>query len=128
MAFFKPLNFSLYKTQGADFASICPYMIMIDEGIVLLKGGALMCAYEFLAPDLASSSAAKINGIATMFNNAIIQLGKGWTVQFELQRSYSNTYPASPFSNLAGYLIERQREINFSYSKAHFENHYLLIL
>ena len=73
MAFFKPLNFSLYKTQGADFASICPYMIMIDEGIVLLKGGALTCAYEFLAPDLASSSAAKINGIATMFNNAIIQ-------------------------------------------------------
>ena len=127
MAFFKPLNFSLYKTQGADFASICPYMIMIDEGIVLLKGGALACAYEFLAPDLASSSAAKINGIATMFNNAIIQLGKGWTVQFELQRSYSNTYPSSPFSNLAGYLIERQREINFSYSKAHFENHYFLI-
>ena len=55
MAFFKPLNFSLYKTQGADFASICPYMIMIDEGIVLLKGGALTCAYEFLAPDLAAT-------------------------------------------------------------------------
>ena len=127
MAFFKPLNFSLYKTKGADFASICPYIIMIDDGIVLLKGGALACAYEFLAPDLGSSSAAKINGISVMFNNAILQLGKGWTVQFELQRSYSNTYPSSPFSNLAGYLIEKQRELNFSYSKAHFENHYFLI-
>lgn len=127
MAFFNPLNFSLYKTQGADFASICPYIMMIDDGIVLLKGGALVCAYEFLAPDLGSSSAAKINGISVMFNNAILQLGKGWTVQFELQRSYSNTYPASPFSNLAGYFIEKQRELNFSYSKAHFENRYFLI-
>ena len=124
---FKPLNFSFYKDPTSTLSSVCPWNIMCDDGIVLEKGNALTCAYEFIAPDLGSSSASKINNVSIMFNSAITQLGQGWAVQFELQRSYSNEYPYSEINNLAGYLVERQREINFSYTKAHFANRYFLI-
>ena len=121
------LNFKFYKNKGTPLSSLCPWVCMADEGIAKLKGEAFTRAYEFIAPDIASSSFSKINSISNMFNNALIQLGENWTVQFELQRKSHNEYPASNFSNLTGFLIERQREINFSYDKAHFKNRYFLI-
>ena len=121
------LNFKFYKRNKASLASLCPWIVMADEGIAKLKGEALTCAYEFIAPDIASASMGKINSISNMFNNALIQLGSNWTVQFELQRSLSNSYPGSNFNKLTGYLIDRQRELNFKYQKNHYKNRYFLI-
>lgn len=126
--FFEYLNTKYYRLpdQKKLLSSILPWCIMADDGICLIKGGALLCTYEFVAPDLGSSSGSKINAVSMAFNNAVIQLGEGWTVQFELQRKLSNEYPGADFKSLTGYLIDRQREINFSYQKAHYENHYFL--
>ncbi|MCQ2601095.1 MAG: AAA family ATPase [Treponema sp.] len=121
------LDFKSYKTKGTSLSTLCPWICMAEEGIAKLKGNALTCAYEFIAPDIASSSIAKINSISNMFNNGIIQLGENWTVQFELQREINNDYPGSSFENFTGYLIERQRELNFTYSGNHFKNRYFLI-
>lgn len=123
----KPLNFKFYKRNKAELSSLCPWIVMADEGIVKLKGEALTCAYEFIAPDIASASLGKINTISNMFNNAMIQLGANWTIQFELQRSQSNFYPGSSFDNFTGYLIDRERELNFTYQKNHYKNRYFLI-
>ena len=128
MAIYNHLKFKYYKPAVQDqMSDVCPYVIMIENGTVLLKGGALTCAYEYTAPDIGSSSEQKIAAVSMQFNNAVVRLGKGWTVQFELQRSLTNEYPASEFSKMTGFLIERQRELNFSYVKAHFKNRYFLI-
>jgi type IV secretion system protein VirB4 len=99
---------------------------MADEGIVLGKNGAISKSYEFVAPDLGSSSAAKIASIAASFNHSLMQLGEGWAVQFEVHRDYSNEYPGSEMDNIAAYLVEAQREENFSRLQAHFESNYYL--
>ena len=121
------LNFKAYKNNRQTLSSICPWICMAENGIVRIKGEAFTCAYEFIAPDIASSSLGKINSIANMFNNAIIQLGENWTVQFELQRSRTEEYPSSNFDNLAAYMIEKQRELNFLLNKNHYRNRYFLI-
>jgi len=121
-----PFKLSTFRNKGAELSSLCPWDIMADEGIVLLKNGALSCSYEFVAPDLGSSAPAKFAAIANSFNNALMQLGDGWAVQFELQRERTGRYPGSKFTNLAGFLIERQREVNFSFSQQHFENKYYM--
>ena len=123
----KELNFKFYKNKNVPFSSLCPWIVMADEGIVKLKGEALCSAYEFIAPDIASASYSKINSISNMYNNACIQLGENWTVQFELQRKRCDEYPGSNFNNLTGFLIERDREINFKYDRQHFKNRYFLI-
>ena len=125
---FFDFNTTFYKNNEArnSLASILPWGIMAAEGVVLIKGGALCCTYEFIAPDIGSSSMGKISAISRAFNNSIVQLGEGWTVQFELQRRLSNEYPGSEFKSLTGFLIDKQRELNFAYQKAHYENHYFL--
>ena len=55
-----------------------------------------------------------------------MQLGEGWALQFHLHRRLSNKYPGAKFDSATGYLVERQREINFTYLSAHYENRYYL--
>lgn len=126
--FFNHMNTDYYKDidPKKQLASILPWGIMAAEGVVLIKGGALCCTYEFIAPDIGSSSKGKINAISRAFNSSIVQLGEGWSVHFELQRKLSNEYPGGEFKSLTGYLIDRQRELNFTYQKAHYENRYYL--
>lgn len=115
--------------MGADreLADATPYDFMIEEGICILKGGALCCGFEYTAPDIGSSSEQKISSVSMQFNNAITRLGAGWDIYVEMQRSRTNKYPASSFPKVAPLLIERQREINFSYADSHFENRYFLV-
>lgn len=124
-------NFKVYNQNKnqALLSSICPWEFMVADGVCMLKGanGALCSAYEFVAPDLGSSSAAKINQIATMFNNSIIRLGEGWTVQFELRRRLTNKYPSGKFNTKTGAIIDKIREINFQDLKDHYQNRYYII-
>ncbi len=126
--FYKPLNTKGYEQKHHKLSEKCPWAILIDNGIVKNKGNSYTCAYEFIAPDIASSSRNRIDYITTMFNNSLINLGENWTVQVELQRRINNKYPtAKEWTSLTGMLIDRQREINYSYQKSHFHNHYFLI-
>lgn len=124
---FEHLNFKPYHRVESKLSSICPWQLFAENGICYLKGDALMCAYEFVAPDLGSSSMSRVNGLSNLFNNAIIQLGENWTVQFELQRRINNKYPASKFENLTAFLVERDREINYLYGNTQYTNRYFLI-
>lgn len=124
-------NFKIYNQNKnqTPLSSVCPWEFMVDEGVCMLKGrnGALCSAFEFVAPDLGSSSPANINSIATMFNNSIIKLGEGWTVQFELRRRLTNHYPTGKFATKTGAIIDSIREVNFSNFKDHYQNRYFLI-
>lgn len=124
-------NFNIYNKNNniPPLSSICPWEFMVDDGVCMLKGrnGALCSAYEFVAPDLGSSSASQINSVATMFNNAIINLGEGWTIQFELRRRLTNKYPAGKFCTKTGAIIDSIREVNFSSFSDHYENKYYVI-
>lgn len=124
-------DFKTYKRNKFDvpLSSICPWEFMADEGIAMIKGhnGALCSAFEFTAPDLGSSSISKINSVSTLFNNAIIRLGEGWTIQFELQRSLTSKYPKGIFKTQCGKILDLAREVSFTELKDHYHNHYYLI-
>ena len=126
--FYEPMDTSHLKNKYAKLSKRLPWINMVGDGIVNLKGDGLMCAYEFIAPDLASCSRAKIDSIAAMFNDSLVQLGENWTVQFELERKLSNEYPTcTEWKSLTGLLIDEKREENFSYQKSHYKNRYFII-
>ena len=60
----KVLNFKFYKKHSTPLSSLCPWICMADEGVAKIKGEAICCAYEFVAPDIASASQSKINTIS----------------------------------------------------------------
>ena len=88
-----------------------PYSFMIGQGVCLLKDGALMTTYQVEYPDLESSSASDIAGVASLFNRGIMSLAHddGWAVQFDVRRVKTREYPAGEFKNLAGWLIGQRR-------------------
>src|SRR5574344_2558844 len=119
------------KDNNNKLAYVCPWSYFIgrrEEGIMLLKTGALMRCYTFTCPDLGSASATSINQVALAFNQAIKRLGTGWCCHFESQRAYTSEYPGCSWSNIAGYLIDRRRNENYSHLDAHFVNNYVLSL
>lgn len=124
--YLKPFKLKKFIRKKNELTELCPWGIFADEGIVLVKNGALGASFEFLPPDLGSSSAIKIHNICQRFNNAIMQLGENWAVQFELRRTLNNNYPTSQWDTQTGSIIAKIRERNFSYLKAHFENHYYI--
>jgi type IV secretion system protein VirB4 len=120
-----------YKEKHNRLSSYCPWAFFVgkyDEGIVLLKGGALMRTYSFVCPDLGSASVESINAISFFFNEAIKRLGNGWCAQFESQRAVTTEYPGARWTNIAGFLIDRRRQELFSNQEAHFVNRYFLTL
>lgn len=120
-----------YREKRNRFSSFCPWSFPVgkyEEGIILLKSGALMRCYSFVCPDLGSASSESIAAVSFYFNEAIKKLGARWGCQFQAFRALSNEYPGSTWSNIAGYLIDRRRQDMFKRSKEHFLNHYFIIL
>ena len=129
--FLNKFNMEGYKESKNKLSSFCPWSYPVgkeDEGIILLKSGALMRAYSFICPDLGSSSAQTINSVSFFFNEAIRQLGSDWGCQFQSDRVLCTEYPGTDWSNEAGFLIDCHRQKLFKEKDAHFLNHYFLII
>lgn len=129
--FLNKFNMTGYKESKNKLSSFCPWSYPVgkeDEGIILLKPGALMRAYSFICPDLGSSSAQTINSVSFFFNEAIRQLGSEWGCQFESERVLCTDYPGTDWTDEAGYLIDCHRQTLFKEKDAHFLNHYFLII
>lgn len=127
---FKGANFKLSQTHKMD--KLCyylPYNFFVgteDEGIVLMKPGALMRSYSFTCPDLGSASPESINAISSYFNDAIRRLGSDWACHFESRREFTNKYPSSKWTNQLGYLIDARRKDNYQNKTEHFINYFFI--
>jgi type IV secretion system protein VirB4 len=125
------LDFRKFKENASQLKYYCPWSFFCgkpDEGIVLLKGGALMRCYSYICPDLGSASVDSIAAIAWYFNELVKSLDGSWCVHFESQRALTREYPGAKWTNIAGYLIDRRRLEAFTGLQAHFFNRNYLAL
>jgi hypothetical protein len=59
VSFLNAFHLASYREKHNRLSSFCPWAFFVGkygEGIVLLKGGALMRAYSVVCPDLGSAS------------------------------------------------------------------------
>lgn len=129
---FKGAKFKLSHTHKLD--KLCYYLPynffvgQIDEGIILLKPGALCRCYTFTCPDLGSASAESINAISSYFNSSLRQLGTEWACHFESRREYTDKYPSTKWKNQLGYLMDARRKDNYVNRTPHFVNYFFMTL
>ena len=109
------------------------FITKFHQGVVVQKDGILQRTFAYRAPDIDSSSAPEVNGLAIRVNDFAKRLGSGWAFQFEAQRFQVQEYPKAEFeyptgnySLLAPYLVDREREAAFRASGRHFESSYYL--
>jgi AAA ATPase len=119
-------NLKRYKEKKNYLSNVLPYECALNDGVILLKHGAVMKCYSFTCPDLGSSSEASINSVAMYFNRAIKLLGSSWAIQFEVQRVMTNNYPETEWMNEAGFIVDKCREKNFKRVGEHFVSKFYL--
>lgn len=122
----KGFNMMRYKEKRNYLSNVLPYVCALDDGVILLKNGAVMKCYNFTCPDLGSASEATINSVSLYFNQAIKLLGNSWAVQFEVQRVMTGEYPSTKWENEAAYVVDKCRERNFKKIGEHFISNFYL--
>lgn len=107
---------------------ITPYSFIISPSVCFLKSGAVMTTYQVEYPDLESSSASSIAGVASLFNKSVMALAQddGWGIFFDVRRCKTKDYPGGEFGNLAGWLIDQRRAENFHRYGEHFTTDYYI--
>ena len=71
------LSLTEYRTKEESLADRLNYAGMIDDGVMLLKDGALLAGWYFRGPDLASSTVEELAAVSARLN-AALKLGSGW--------------------------------------------------
>jgi len=131
LSFLNTFDFRPYREKQNRLSNYCPWSYFaggFNEGIVLLKSGALMRTYSVVFPDLGSASTETIHNISFLFNESVKRLDNNWCLHFEAQRRLTKEYPRAKWTNIAGFFIDRRREDIFSSQKEHFAVAFYLTL
>jgi type IV secretion system protein VirB4 len=117
-----------FKQQKNTFSSLLPWAYITDfaEGIVVQKDGLLQKTFVYRGPDLESSKGVYVNDMCLYLNDIIKSLGSGWALQFETRRNLTTNYPGSDFSNLAAYLVDKERENIYQNYGRHYTTAYFM--
>jgi type IV secretion system protein TrbE len=104
------------------------YDAMVDDGILLLQDGALLAAWSFRGPDMASATHAEMAALSARLNT-VLRLGSGWMIQCDAIRARAPEYPATgAFPDAVTLLIDEERRQQFMAEGAHYESEYFLAL
>lgn len=113
------LKLSEYRNKDRSLADMLPYAVVVDNGIVMCKDGALLAGWHFYGRDTASSTPEELAAISSRVSSAFKELGTGWTINVNAQRIPAKDYPQkerSYFPDKVTRAIEAER-------RDIFENH-----
>lgn len=123
-------SFKMYTKRTLRLSDYLVWSFFVgetDEGIVLLKPGALMRCYSFTCPDLGTASASSIASTAKFFNDSMMKLNTGWAFHIESRREITTDYPGCETDSLLCHLIDARRKENFGATE-HFVNRFYLTI
>ncbi|WP_029006211.1 conjugal transfer protein TrbE [Azorhizobium doebereinerae] len=120
-----------FRHAGPSFADLVPYAGLVDNGVLLLKDGALMAGWYFAGPDSESSTPTERNEVSRQINTILARLGSGWMIQVEAVRVPTSDYPDEQdchFPDSVTRAIDAERRSHFQRERGHYESRHALIL
>lgn len=123
MAFFKA-----YRDKAVGFSDLLRYAVMVDDGVMMGKGGELMAGFSYLGTDTESSTGMELNAISSQLNSILCGFGNGWMVHCDATRGESLGYPnKAAFPDPISQLIDAERRVHYQEDKGHYQSSYVLI-
>ena len=130
-------NFVSKPKRKVEMTSILPWWYWVrikywvgdtelEKCVIVQKNGNLQITYAFRGYDIESYSADYINAVFEYFNTQIKTLGDGWMVSLESQRFKMHDYPSADFDNVAGLIIDKERESEFRLTGDHYDSCYYM--
>src|SRR5215218_4562557 len=102
-----------HRIHAQGLADLLLYDALVDDGILLLQDGALLAAWSFRGPDMASATHSEMAALSARLNN-VLRLGSGWMVHCDAIRSRAPEYPESgAFPDAATRIVDEERRQQF---------------
>lgn len=118
-----------FATKERAYGDLLRHESLIAKGVVLGKGGELMCSFRYRGQDLQCASAAERAQISLRVNSAVKRLGSGWMWHVTSSRNESGDYPeGGAFPDPVTRAIENERRRQYQAEGMHFENDYVLTI
>ena len=122
------MRFVEHKTKATGLADLLLYDAMVEDGIMLLQDGSLLCGWSYRGPDMDSATHLEMAALSARLNS-IMRLGSGWMLQANAIRSAAPEYPRGDhFPDPVSLVIDIERYQQFSKVGNHFETEYFLTL
>src|SRR5215208_1454333 len=102
-----------HRTRPAGLSDVLNWAFLVDDGVVVLKDGALLGGLRYRGPDLGSATAAEMEALAAHLNDALLPYTDGWMFHIDAVRSPAPAYPASEFPNAPAAWIDAERRSAF---------------
>jgi len=119
----------LRRSEPKGLGDLLNYAALVDEGICLLKDGALLAAWSYAGPDMESASHEELAVLSSQANSALARLGNGWMLHADAIRQPSVGYPeGGAFPDPTTRLIDEERRGQYTAEGAHYESRYRLAL
>lgn len=126
MNFFKP-----FRSKAKGVPDLLNYGVLVDDGVILGKDGALMSAFFYKGDDSESSTNERLNTVSARVNAALTRLGSGWALWFDSVRMPVAAYSdpsASHFGDPITALIDAERRATATAEGEHYETENVLFL
>ena len=106
-----------FRSAAKGLCDLLPYAALLDPGIVLMKDGSLLAAWQIRGEDTESSLDDELEYRSLRFNDGILGLGSGWSLHVDAVRMPERSYPLpaeSFFPDRVSLMIEEERRKKFS--------------
>ena len=122
------MNFFQHRTNARGVPDLLLYDSLIAPDVMLLQDGALLAAFRYRGPDMASRTPDELAGLSALANRALC-LGSGWLIHVDAIRAESPGYPGSGhFPDTVTRAIDEERRLQFERVGRHYESTYYLAI
>ena len=107
------------------------WAFVIDDGVILMKDGSFLSGFSLRGRDLECAAVQEVNRAADIVNDALGQLGEGWSLEVNLHRRDVRGYPAKEkahFPTDALWALEEERRAQFEREGEHFTTENTVLL
>ena len=114
-----------YKKLKDRLSYYVPWVLLVDEGVILNKNGTLEKTFRYRGRDLDNATDEELEYIVVKINNVIKRFDNGWSIFVEARRKCSDSYIKNSSHILGLQIIDEERYSHFQ-SGNHFESEYYL--
>ncbi|MDR0549484.1 MAG: conjugal transfer protein TrbE [Deltaproteobacteria bacterium] len=125
------LSLKGFRSKAVGLTDYLPYATMIAPGVILLKNGALMAAWEFFGVDSASLTEADMDQISWLFSQMLRELDTGWMMHVDAFRKPTSRYPEpglSHFPDRISQMIDDERRAFYTSASACYQTNTVFAL
>jgi|TARA_R110002167_G_scaffold184717_1_gene385211 type IV secretory pathway VirB4 component len=101
-------------SKHESYCNLLTYSLLLEDGIILHKDGALSMSYTYIGPDIESETDGSVDGLSAKIIHSLSQLEEGWMYETNLISSIAPGYSKTDnFRDVVSEIIDVEREYLF---------------